>query len=40
LKRKAHQLGVVRRTGIRNEFAESDKTKRAAEIISVKNGLR
>ncbi len=40
LKRKAHQLGVeISGTGIRNEFAEPDKTKRAAEIIFVKKWI-
>ena len=40
LKRKAHQLGLeISGTGIRNEFAEPDKTKRMAEIAFVKKWI-
>ncbi len=40
LKRKAHTLGVeISGTGIRNEFAEPDKTKRAAEVLFVKRWI-
>jgi sugar phosphate isomerase/epimerase len=40
LKRKAHALGIaVSGTGIRNEFAEPDKTKRAADILLVKKWI-
>ena len=40
LKRKAHQLGLeISGTGIRNEFAEPDKTKRIAEIAFVKKWI-
>ena len=37
LKRKAHTLGLaISGTGIRNEFAEPDTAKRAAEVLFVK----
>ncbi len=40
LKKKAHQLGLaISGTGIRNEFAEPDKTKRVAEIVFVKKWI-
>ncbi len=40
LKNKAHRLGVeISGTGIRNEFAEPDKTKRIAEIAFVKRWI-
>jgi len=40
LKRKAHQLGVeISGTGIRNDFSEPDKTKRAAEVTFVKKWI-
>ncbi len=40
LKRKAHALGLaISGTGIRNEFAEPDKTKRAAEVVFVKKWI-
>ncbi len=40
LKRKAHALGVaISGTGIRNEFAEPDKTKRAVDILLVKKWI-
>jgi len=40
LKRKAHQLGIsISGTGIRNEFAEPDPAKRAAEIHFVKKWI-
>jgi sugar phosphate isomerase/epimerase len=40
LKRKAHQLGLaISGTGIRNEFADPDKTKRIAEIAFVKKWI-
>lgn len=40
LKNKAHRLGVeISGTGIRNEFAEPDKTKRAADILLTKKWI-
>ncbi|MBV9987538.1 MAG: sugar phosphate isomerase/epimerase, partial [Chitinophagaceae bacterium] len=40
LKRKAHALGLaISGTGIRNEFAEPDKTKRETEIAFVKKWI-
>ena len=40
VKRKAHQLGLeISGTGIRNEFAEPDKIKRAAEVVFVKRWI-
>ena len=40
LKRKAHTLGLaISGTGIRNEFAEPDKSKRAAEVLFVKKWI-
>ena len=40
LKRKAHTLGLaISGTGIRNEFAEPNKTKRAAEVLFVKKWI-
>jgi sugar phosphate isomerase/epimerase len=40
LKRKAHELGLaISGTGIRNEFAEPDKSKRVTEIAFVKKWI-
>jgi sugar phosphate isomerase/epimerase len=40
LKNKAHRLGVeISGTGIRNEFAEPDKAKRATEVAFVKKWI-
>lgn len=40
VKRKAHQLGIeISGTGIRNEFAEPDKTKRTVEVAFVKKWI-
>ena len=40
LKNKAHRLGLgISGTGIRNEFAEPDKTKRNTEILFVKKWI-
>ncbi len=40
LKNKAHRLGLaISGTGIRNEFAEPDAAKRAAEIVFVKKWI-
>jgi sugar phosphate isomerase/epimerase len=40
LKRKAHKLGIaISGTGVRNEFADPDKTKRDADIVLVKKWI-
>ncbi|MES2328638.1 MAG: sugar phosphate isomerase/epimerase family protein [Bacteroidota bacterium] len=40
LKNKAHRLGLdISGTGVRNEFGDPDKTKRAADIVLVKKWI-
>jgi sugar phosphate isomerase/epimerase len=40
LKNKAHRLGLdISGTGVRNEFGDPDKTKRAADVLLVKKWI-